>query len=174
MLSHYSELNNENLINYAANLTEDTYGIFQINKIFNDIKNTIEFDLTSPKFQTASETYVMGRGNNFSKNMLLYSILKINDIDCSIKFKYVIDNTSIFSHKLVKLPWFFVYVNYFGKELELDCSFDKDFMVTTGIFHKDSNFNYRIKNYFNFKGNVFQIVTDEDISLEDISFENLI
>jgi hypothetical protein len=105
MLSHYSELNNENLINYAANLTEDTYGIFQINKIFNDIKNTIEFDLTSQKFQNASETYVMGRGNNFSKNMLLYSILKINDIDCSIKFKYVIDNTSIFSHKSVKFPW---------------------------------------------------------------------
>jgi hypothetical protein len=33
------------------------------------------------------------------------------------------------------------------KKLELDCSFDKDFMLATGIFHKDSNFNYRIEKF---------------------------
>lgn len=167
MIDYYSELENEKLINYAASLSENVQGIFSINKIFNEIKNKIEFDLLSKEFQTASKTLVMGRGNNFSKNMLLYSILKINDFDCCIKIKYVVDNTFILSHKSKKIPWYYVYVNYFGKELELDCSFDKGFMKATGIFNKETNFNYKIEDYFNSKGEIFKIVSDKEIILND-------
>ncbi|WMJ79370.1 hypothetical protein RBU49_10760 [Clostridium sp. MB40-C1] len=174
MIEYYSELNNEQLINYGANIIENVHGVFQINKMFNDIKNKIEFDMESYDFETASETLIMGRGNNFSKNMLLYSILKINDIDCKLKLKYVMDKSFVFSHESTYIPWFYVDVNYFGKRLELDCSFDKEFMNTVGIFHKDTKFNYKLENYFNFKGRVFEVITSEGITLTDEILKNLI
>lgn len=174
MLKYYSGLNNEKLVNYAADLTENIHGVVKIKKIFNAIKNRIEFECESTDFQTSEDTLVMGRGNNFSKNMLLYSILKISDVDCDIRIKYVVDNTFIFSHEINVLPWFYVNVNYFGKDIELDCSFDKEFMNAAGIFHKESKLDYDIENYFNFKGKIFKIITNEDIILDDNMLKKII
>lgn len=147
MFEEYCDSDNEAIINYIDNFYRGLYGIDKIKKIFIDIKNSISYDPFTCE-QKASQTLVMSRGNNFDKNILLYTILKMNNFDCKFTYKIVKDNSNIFiSRKSNFLPWFYTKINYFGKKIPIDCSFDKSYMRASGIMHYSTRDDYSIEDY---------------------------
>lgn len=158
MFNKYADLDSETLINHAARLMEYSKGSTLIYKIYKNTKNLIAYEANN-KFQKASETLVMGRGNNFSKNVLLYSLLKISGFDCELRYKYVVDNTKIIAcRNNINTPWFYVYVNYLGKKFELDCSFDRSFSRASGIIFTGDEMNCNLENYLSNKNKAFTVI----------------
>lgn len=147
MFEDYCDSYNERIINYINNFYKNLCGNKKIKRIFIDIKNSICYDPFSCE-QKASQTLVMSRGNNFDKNILLYTIYKMNDFDCRFTYKVVKDNSKIFiSRRNNFFPWFYTEINYFGKKIPLDCSFDKSYMKASGIMHYSTRDDYRIEDY---------------------------
>lgn len=147
MFEEYCDFDNEAIINYIDNFYRDLYGMDKIKKIFIDIKNSICYDPFSCE-QKASQTLVMSRGNNFDKSILLYTMLKMSDFDCKLTYKIVKDNSKLFiSRQNNSLPWFYTQINYFGKEIPLDCSFDESYMRASGIMHYGTKKDYSIEDY---------------------------
>jgi len=148
MFTKFIDLNNDTLIKHAASLIENVKGSEQIQKIYIDVKSSIAY-VPDNLLQKASETLVTGRGNNFSKNILLYSLMKINGFDCELRYKYVIDITkAITCTNNSLIPWFYVYVNYLGREIFLDCSFDSSFQRAVGVTVLGDKINHSIEKYF--------------------------
>jgi hypothetical protein len=129
MTNKFMDINHESLIRYVNRLDEDFTGVQRIMYIFIKLKNEVMYDTIKKTEQLASETLVMGYGNNFSKNNLLCAVLQLAGYECELRFKNVKDNTNwLFSRKGKVIPWYYVSVNYYGKVLNLDCSFDRGFM----------------------------------------------
>ena len=147
MFSKYIDLENETLINHCARLSENSHDISLIYKIYMNTKNYTNY-VPNNVLQKASETLVMGRGNNFSKNILLFSLLKINGFECELKYKYIVDNSKVIAcRNNIIIPWFFVHVNYLGKNLELDCSLDGAYQKAAGVAFDENDMEYSVEKY---------------------------
>jgi len=147
VFSKYADLDNETLINHSAALAENSYGTSLIYKIYMNTKNYINY-VPNNVLQKASETLVTGRGNNFSKNILLYSLLKISGFECELTYKYIVDNTkTIACRNNIIIPWFYVHVNYLGKSLKMDCSLDGAYQKSVGAVFDGNDMEYSIEKY---------------------------
>lgn len=167
MFTKFIDLDNEILINHAARLIENVQGSEQIYKIYIHTKNSITY-VPDNVLQKASETLVMGRGNNFSKNVLLYSLLKINGFECELKYKYVIDNTKIIACKNnINTPWFYVYVNYLGRKFDLDCSLDGSFQRVIGVTFDGDETNCSVEKYLLNKERAFTVLDETELSSQE-------
>lgn len=161
MINKFMDMEHEALIRYVNRLNEDVDGIQRIINIFMKLKNEVMYDSIKKSEQLASETLVMGYGNNFSKNNLLCAVLQLTGYECELRYKNVTDNTRwLFSRNRKAIPWYYVSVNYFGKVLNLDCSFDRSFMNAAGIVHKGDKLTYELENYYFVNGRVFEVVND--------------
>ncbi|HAZ37254.1 MAG TPA: hypothetical protein DEF85_05460 [Clostridiaceae bacterium] len=142
----YCDLNHDAIIN-QMNHYDDVYGVEKLKRIFFDVKNSIYYD-TFTSMQRASETLVMGRGNNIDKNILLYTLLKLGEFDCHIKCALVTDNTKrLISRSNKEISWYYVEVSYFGRAIILDASFDSGFMRAAGIECKGNDKDYDFSCY---------------------------
>lgn len=169
MLNEFMDSNHEAIIKFANTIGDKALGLNRITEVFINIKNCVYYENTSRINKTASETLVMGCGNNFSKNILLYTVLKIKGFQCKLKFKRVVDRTGWVSFRSREkdkgaIQWFYVRINYFGKELNLDCTFDRGFMKAAKIVHKNNELNYEIEDYLINNDNVFDVIGEgEDL-----------
>lgn len=147
MFSKYADLENDTLKNYSSILAENSYGISLIFKIYINTKNCIDY-IPDNVLQKASETLVMGRGNNFSKNILLYSLLKISGFECELNYKYIVDNTKVIACRNNSIiPWFYVNVYYLDKKLEMDCSLDRSYKKSAGVLIDGNEMEYSVEKY---------------------------
>lgn len=169
MFSKYADLDNETLINHSARLAENCHGISLIFKIYMNTKNYINY-VPNNVLQRASETLVMGRGNNFSKNILLYSLLKISGFDCELDYKYVVDNTKIIAcRNNINIPWFYVELNYLGKKLKMDCSLDGAYQKSAGVVLDGDDMDYSVEKYIVNNKRAFTLVsTKTEDKQEDV------
>lgn len=143
----YSDIDKEVLINFATNSTIGVSGISEIKKLFLEAKEHVVYE-KSVKIQRAAETQVLGSGNNFSKNLLLYSLLKICGYNCKLQYNFIKDNTGKICNKGLKVyPWFFVTIDFFGSEIKLDCSFNREYMKAIGITYIGDMLDFKIDNY---------------------------
>lgn len=162
MIMDYIDLRHEALINYADRICKNMYGVQKIKGIFMNVKNTIQYDNTSLEPMKASETLVMGRGNNFCKTMLLYALLRLNGFQCKVMYMNIIDLSRRIANRNEKaVPWFYVKVNYFGREFRLDCSLDRSYMSAARVTHKSNAMGYDMDHYFIAEGNAFKKVSEE-------------
>lgn len=146
MIDKYCDFDNEVIINFLSNFSNE-YGLNKIKRIYLFVKNNVEYDAFA-NMEKASETLVMRRGNNRDKTLLLYTLLKGCDIDCKICYAEVKDNSEIFIRRDKKsFQWFYIKLNYFGRNIELDCSFDREYLRVTSIKNIEQNDNYYIDNY---------------------------
>lgn len=158
MIKQYCDINHETIINYLSNLEEGCFGLERIKRLFRDVKDSVYYDCFAP-LQKASETLVMGRGNNFDKTVLLHSLLLAGGFDSRINLCYVKDRTKRIISRLDRgIQWYYVEVNFMGRKIELDCSFDKGFMRAAGIINKDTSDNYSIDKYFADNISLFEIL----------------
>jgi hypothetical protein len=158
MTNKFMDMEHEALIRYVNRLDEDVDGIQRIINIFMKLKNEVMYDSIKKSEQLASETLVMGYGNNFNKNNLLYTVLQLTGYECELRYKNVTDNTKwLFSRNGKVIPWYYVHVDYLGKVLNLDCSFDRSFMSAARIAHKGDKLDYELENYYFADGRVFEV-----------------
>jgi len=170
MFFKYADLDNETLINHSAALAENCYGISLIYKIYMKTKDYINYDPNNV-LQKASETLVTGRGNNFSKNVLLYSLLKISGFECELRYTYIIDNSKVIACRNNNIiPWFYVHVNYLGKTLELDCSLDGAYQKSAGVVLGGDDMEYNVEKYMVNDMSAFALVS---MDIEDCEEEVL-
>lgn len=158
----YTDIEKEVLINFATNTTVGLSGIKEINRLFSEVKEHVFYE-NSIKLQKASETQVLGGGNNFSKNILLYSLLKICGYHCDLKYYYVKDATGkICSKGLKAYPWFFVIVDFCGTTISLDSSFNKEYMKAMEITYVGDSLDFKPENYLINKSSVFEKYSDSE------------
>lgn len=161
MTNKFMDMDHDALVRYINRLNEDADGIQRALNIFIRLKNEIMYDSIKKSEQFASETLVMGRGNNFSKNNLLCTILQLSGYDCQLRYKKVIDNTKwLFSRNGKAIPWYYVRVDYNGTAVNLECSFDRSFMSAAGIVQKRDKLDYELENYYVANGRVFDVIND--------------
>lgn len=169
-LDLFLDINNEVLIdcnNYYSSL-EDQLKIYSI---FNFVKNEITYE-NLRNINKASETLVFRKGNNLSKNLLFYSLLKINNINCSLKCFFVQDNTkSIVDRHFKVIPWTYVKIKHLNKEINLDCSFDKDLIRCLNLIYRGNKLDYLPTDYFNCDNTVFHVISG-NYDLEDLNLLN--
>jgi hypothetical protein len=159
MTNKFMDIDHEALSRYLNRIEEDFTGVQRIMYIFIKLKNEVMYDTIKKTEQLASETLVMGYGNNFSKNNLLCAVLQLAGYECELRFKNVKDNTKwLFSRNGKVIPWYFVSVNYHGKVLNLDCSFDRGFMSVASIVYTGDKLDYGIENYIFAEGKLFEVV----------------
>lgn len=172
MLQSYCDYDHNAIVNYATNHFKNTHGIDKITLIFKDVKDSIYYSKLIP-MQKASETLVMGRGNNADKSILLNTLLKNEGFDCYINKVNVIDNSHIFISKTDNpVPWFYVRVEFFGMRIDFDPTFDKSYMLAAGITHIESKKGYDLSGY-KLKGNweLFTIAGDSENEIGDDTFD---
>jgi hypothetical protein len=147
------------------------HGMDRINMLFMNVKNSIEYSGFAP-MQKASETLVMGRGNNADKCILFYTLLKNGGFNCCIYKVNVIDNSSTFISRTGNpVPWFYVGIEFFGMKINFDPSFDKSYMWAAGITHKSIGKGYELIGYkFNGQQNLFTVVDKPEKVTDDEVF----
>jgi hypothetical protein len=161
MTNKFMDMEHEALLRYVNRLNEDVDGIQRIINIFMKLKNEVMYDSIKKSEQLASETLVMGCGNNFNKNNLLCTVLQLTGYECELQYKNVTDNTKwLFSRNGKAIPWYYVHVDYLGKVLNLDCSFDRNFMNAARIVNKGDKLTYELENYYFVDGRVFEVLND--------------
>lgn len=156
------------VINYLNEFNDKIYGMYKINKIHKKIKNFIYFDQHSA-VQKASETLINGRGNNLSKNILLYTILKEYEFKVTLMCSIVEDNTNYLICKLNKrIPWFYIKVDFFGKIITLDCTFEREYMRAACIreIEKNSKEEY-IERYYVDNKKLFIVTKNFEVNMEE-------
>ena len=161
MTNKFMDMDNEALVRYISRLEEDFVGVQRIMHIFIKLKNEIMYDTIKKTEQPASETLVMGYGNNFNKNNLLCAVLQLADYQCELRYKNVKDNTKwLFSRNSKIIPWYYVKVNYYGTVINLDCSFDRRFMNAARIVYQGDKVDYRLEDFHFEGGKLFEVVSD--------------
>lgn len=171
MLQSYCDYEHDAIVNYETNHFKNAHGIDKINMIFKDVKDSIYYSKFTP-LQKASETLVMGRGNNADKCILLNTLLKNEGFDCCINKVEVIDNSCMFiSRTEMPVPWFYVEVEFFGMKMNYDPSFDKSYMRAAGITHRECDKGYDLLGYrFKGKQDLFSIVGKPEKVIGDETF----
>lgn len=162
MISDYLDIEHEALTRYLDRIGVKVNGIQRIIAIFTNIKNSIEYNNNTDVFQKASETLVIGSGNNFSKNILLCAVLRLSGFNCNIRYRYVHENErKIVYIKKEILPWFYVVINYMSKDIELDCSLNKEFMSAARVWYVGDEFDFKIDQYYCNEKQAFEILSEE-------------
>lgn len=176
MLQSYCDYEHDVIVNYGTNHFKSFHGIDKINMIFKDVKDSIYYTKFVP-MQKASETLVMGRGNNADKCILLNTLLKNEGFDCCIYKVNVFDNSGTFISRTGKpVPWFYVEVEFFGMKINYDPTFDKSYMLATRITHRGSDKGYNFLSYklkekedlFIIAGKPEKVIRDETFICMDI------
>ncbi|MGY0374462.1 hypothetical protein [Clostridium sp. JNZ J1-5] len=153
--------------NYLNNFNDGAYGINKINMIFKIIKNSIYYDPYCPT-QEASETLMEGRGNNLDKNILLYTILKESGFKAKLMYAHVEDNTRhLIARECKIIPWFYVKVDFFGKIITLDCSFEREYMRAAHIHEFQKNHEEYIGKYYVDNKRLFNIIKTFEVDMEE-------
>lgn len=148
MLDYYCDFKNEKIINYVGMISEEYFGLDLIKKVYTYVKNSIYYDPFS-KEQKASETLVLGRGDNFSKNILLYTMLKALNFHCYLEEERVKDNTrKLISRKDEVVKWYFVKLVFFNRDIAMDPSFDKSYIRAARIENKCKYDEFYIEGYY--------------------------
>jgi hypothetical protein len=161
MTNKFMDIKHEALIRYLNRLDEDFTGVQRIMHIFIKLKNEVMYDSIKKNGQLASETLIMGHGNNFSKNNLLCAILQLAGYECELRYKNVKDTTKwLFSKNGKVIPWYYVIVNYHENVLKLDCSFDRGFMSAARIVYNGDKLDYGLENYYFNEGQIFEVVSE--------------
>jgi len=169
----YTDIEKEVLINFATNTTVGLSGIKEINRLFLEVKEHVFYE-NSIKLQKASETQVLGGGNNFSKNILLYALLKICGYHCDLKYYYVKDATGKICGKGLKAyPWFFVTVDFCGTTIRLDSSFNKEYMKAMEITYVGDSLDFKPESYVINKKPVFKKYSDSE-EIKDLKVIDLL
>lgn len=174
MFKFYCDYDHNTIVNYVSNNHTNLYGMDKINKIFWDVKDSIQYSGSASR-QKASETLVMGIGNNADKCILLYTLLKNSGFNCSIFKVDIIDNSNIFVSRNNKpIPWFYVEIDFFKMKIIFDPSFDKSFMRAAGITHRSPEKGYGINDYV-IKGqqHLFKIVGEPEKVTDDKVMDEL-
>lgn len=166
MFKDYCDFNRECIINFIGNISEGEYGINKIQKIFLIAKNNIEYDMFC-NLQYASETLVFARGDNLDKTLLLYTLLVSEGFDCNLCYAVVKDSSKLISKSGKNIKWFYVTVNYFGKLIELDCSFDRSFMNAAKIRYISKGVDFKLENYIYENKKLFNVVKRCSINMEE-------
>lgn len=166
MFKDYCDSNHECIINFIGNVNEGEYGINKIQKIFLITKNNIAYDMFC-NLQHASETLVFSRGSNIDKALLLYTLLTSAGFDCDLCYAIVKDNSRLISKSGKNIKWFYVTINYFGKLIELDCSFDRSFMNAAKIRHMSKSVDFKLENYIYKNEKLFNVVKRCCINMEE-------
>lgn len=171
MLQSCCDYEHDAIVNYGTNHFKNVHGIDKINMIFRNVKDSIYYSKFVP-MQKASETLVMGRGNNVDKCILLNTLLKNEGFDCCINKVNVIDNSCTFiSGTGEPVPWFYIEVEFFGMKINYDPTFDKGFMRAAGISHCGSEKGYDLLGYkLKRKEDLFTIAGKPEKVIEDEAF----
>lgn len=171
MLQSYCDYEHDAIVNYDTSHFMNTHGIDKIDLIFKDVKDSINYSRFVP-MQSASETLVMGRGNNADKCILLNTLLKNAGFDCCINKVDVIDNScKLISRTAKPLPWFYIEVEFFGMKISYDPSFDKSYMRAAGITQVKNDKGYGPACYkFNGRQDLFTIVGNPEKVIGDEIF----
>lgn len=173
-LYDYCDYDNGTIINYLDYISKDLSSLKKIEKIFLSVKNSIEYDMFS-SIQRASETLVMGRGNNLDKNLLLYVLLKESGFDANIYCANVKDKSKTLINRDNKIiPWYYIKVMYFGKVHVMDCSFDSSYMRAAGIRNYGNYDRYLISDYIYNSDKLFEVYDEKCITIETQEKENII
>lgn len=167
MLNQYCDAGNSVIINYLSNNFDDKSGLEKLNAIYNEVKNSIYYDSTAP-IQRASETLVMGRGNNFDKNVLLHTLLKTSGFNCKLLYKFIIDRTErLAGIGRKEAPWFYVEIEFFNKKLYLDASFDREFLRISGVEDRSRPYDFAPENYFIDDKRIFESTLSKTAEFSD-------
>ncbi|SHK52526.1 hypothetical protein SAMN02745163_03965 [Clostridium cavendishii DSM 21758] len=141
IFNDYTDFSHPLLIKSGTNFNSSTIE-HKIYKIFNFVRNNIIYE-NSKFVQKASETLVFGFGNNTSKNILLYSLLKINKIECSLESIFIKDNFNCIISKNDSITeWYFVKLNISNKTIILDPTLDSSIRRGLNIRYTGDNTNY--------------------------------
>lgn len=170
LLDMVSDTNNKVLVNHSK-----SYALLdplnKIHEIFLFTKNQISFH-NSKQIEKASETLVYRYGNNISKNILLYSLLKINKFECTLVCSFIKDTNNLLKESKFKvIPWIYVKVTSNYKTLYLDCSFDKYFLHRINLFYTGDKLNYLPNDYFLSDQCAFEVIHTL-YDLEDLNILN--
>jgi SH3-like domain-containing protein len=86
-----------------------------------------------------------------------------------MRYRYICDNTKkiVFRRKDI-VPWFYVHVNYMGKDIELDCSLNRNFMSAARIRNTGKDFDYKMEHYYCSDGQAFKVLSEER-KIEDVN-----
>ncbi len=167
----YCDTNNEKIIKYVREISKKYSDIDLINRVYFDIKNSIYYDPYS-NYQKASETLVMGRGDNFSKNVLFYTLMKSLGFESYIENVRVKDNTMrLISRKNTIVNWSYVRIVLFGENIVLDVSFDKMHLIATQIKCKSKFGQFSAEDYYVEDKRLFELIPFK-ISKQNDLFEN--
>lgn len=144
----------------------------KIESIFFFVKDKIYYE-NSKDIYKASETLVFNKGNNFNKNILLYSLLVSNNINCEIRYFFLKDNSNkLFFRKDTLVPWFYVQILDKDNTLALDCTFDKKTMNFLNIRYKGDSQNYLPYDFFINNSNIFKVLKKSYPLLDLNKFKN--
>lgn len=174
MDERYCDFNNGKIINYISEFKDKYYGVDLIKRVYMDIKNSIYYDPYS-KEQKASETLVMRRGDSFSKNVLLYTVLKSLEFKCTLETVRVKDNTNKFiSRKKEPIDWFYISIDFFGRSINLDCAFDKDHVRALKLISKGDFGEFSVDSYYIEGEKLFEVIDKKTTILCDNNRFNLV
>ncbi|WP_392486836.1 hypothetical protein ACER0A_001180 [Haloimpatiens sp. FM7315] len=148
---------NQVIVNYVSEFQNSGYGIQKIKRVFLNIKNKINYD-PDLETQNASETLVMGYGNNLDKNVLLYTILESMCFKCRLIRLMVRSDCPAFKRNQREFPWYFISVEFLDTVVNLDCSFDKFYMMAFNIISKNNNIDYGPEDYFVEDRRLFRVI----------------
>ncbi|WP_032123324.1 hypothetical protein [Clostridium amazonitimonense] len=165
MIEKYCDIDNERIINYASKFSQNYSGIYLINRIYIDIKNFIYYDPYIYKEEKASETLVMGRGDNKRKNILLYTVFKSLNFNCELKTVRVKDlSNKIIARQNEVLDWFYVFLDFMGKKINLEPTFDTNYMRSIRFTDKNIFGEFNAEKYYVEEKRLFKKIDDIEIT----------
>lgn len=164
----YCDINHEVIVNYLSNLPKEVYGLNKISNIFLNVKNNIIYD-EDEEIQNASETLVMGYGNNLNKSILLYTLLEGAGFKCDLVKIKVKSSLRAFKDMGQIFPWYYVKLDFVNGDICLDATFNKIFMRAWNIKNRSKHMNYSIEFYYVGDEKLFNIVGKEELVRDDIS-----
>lgn len=155
----------DRIINFAAKFQEKYDGLNLLEKVYKYIKNNIYFDSLS-KSESPCEVLVFGSGNNKSKNELLCTVIKLLGFECWMVENEIKNNSKIrFGKKSNKFTWYSVKVEFLGRDILLDATFDKLYLVSNCITDRSEFGQDQVKNY---------TLRNENIELFNVNSVNVI
>lgn len=137
----------DRIINFTAKFKDRYSGLTLLEKVYKSIKNNIYFDSLS-KSENPCEVLVFGYGNNKSKNELLYTVIKLLGFECCMVENDIRNNSKIrFGKKTNSFIWYSVKVRFLEKDILLDATFDKLYLVSNCIIDRSQFGQDQVKRY---------------------------
>lgn len=155
----------DRIINFAAKFQEKYDGLKLLEKVYKYIKNDIYFDSLS-KSEKTCDVLVFGSGDNKSKNQLLCTVIKLLGFECYMVENDIKNNSKLrFGRKTNRFIWYSVKVKFLGREILLDATFDKLYLVSNCIIDRIEFGQDQVKKY---------TLRNENIELFNVNSVNVI